>query len=128
MTNATLRTKRDSVYMMLDRKAESLALVKTGLTADSFYNRFHAYKTSNPWLNCVAIAELRKRQNLKKVEKMFHEALAEQFDFVCGEWYLITDKETIDEIERDGFAFFNKHLNWYIKNKEMVNTIIAKLW
>lgn len=128
MTKERLNTKAESVYVMLDRKGINLALVKTGLTADTFRNRFHCYKTSNPWLQCVAVANLRKGQNLKKVEKMFHKALAENFELVCGEWYKITDSALIDEIEKDGFQFFGKHLNWYIKNKEMINTTIAELW
>ena len=53
-TPMELRTKDNWLYIMMDRKGADIALVKNGLSADTLYNRFHSYKTSNPWLECVA--------------------------------------------------------------------------
>ncbi|MBR4155414.1 MAG: GIY-YIG nuclease family protein [Bacteroidales bacterium] len=127
MTRTEFRTKAERVYIMLDKKSEDFALAKVGLTADTLYNRCHAYKTGNPLLQLVAVAEIRKNQTLKKVEKMFHEALGNDFEHLCGEWYIIQDKETIKAIEENGFKFFGK-LNYRIKKREMINSTIVNLW
>ena len=126
-TEFELKTKAERVYIMLDRKREGYALAKVGLSSDTLYNRFHSYKTSNPLLELVAVAEIRRNQTLRKVEKMFHEVLEKSFVHLCGEWYIIEDEEIIEFIENEGFTFFNK-LNYRIKNKKMINDLIVNLW
>lgn len=127
MERIELKTKAERVYVMLDKKSEDFALAKVGLTADTLFNRLHSYKTGNPLLELVAIAEIRKNQTLRKVEKMFHAELDDKFENLCGEWYVINDKETIKEIEENGFKYFGK-LNYRIKKRQMVNMAIVNLW
>lgn len=122
-----LRTKDNWLYIMMDRKGADIALVKNGLSADTLYNRFHSYKTSNPWLECVAICKTRKNQNLKKVEHLFHEYCNEHFEHVCGEWYIVRGEEEINKIATQGFNYFGK-LTYRVKAKEMVNRKIFEMW
>lgn len=122
-----LRTKADRIYIMMDRKSEDCALVKTGKSADTIYNRMHSYKTGNPWLVFLAVCEIRKRQTLSNVEGLFHRFCEENFTPVCGEWYLVEGKEEIDKIEEMGFNYFGK-LIYRIKQKEMVNKRVCELW
>lgn len=122
-----LKTKADRIYIMLDKKTEDCALVKTGKSADTLYNRFHSYKTGNPWLVCLAICKIRKRQTLSNVENLFHTFCEENFKPLCGEWYLVEGKEEIAKIEEMGFNYFGK-LTYRIKEKEMVNKKVCELW
>ena len=122
-----LRTKAEWLYIMIDKKDNDCALIKTGLSRDTLYNRFHHYKTGNPWLVCLAVCEVRKRQNLAKVEKLFHAFCEENFPFICGEWYLVEGKEEIKKIEEMGFDYFGK-LTYRIKGKEIVNKKVCELW
>ena len=122
-----LTTKAERIYIMLDKKSDDVALVKTGKSADNLRNRFHAYKTGNPWLECVAICEIRKKQTLSNVEKLFHIFCEENFTHVCGEWYLIEGKDEIEKIETMGFNYFGK-LVYRIKAKENINKKVCELW
>ena len=114
-------------YIMMDRKAEDLALVKPGQTTDTLYNRFHCYKTANPFLECIAFFVVKKNQSLDYVEDFLHDFCEKRFEFVCGEWYVVRGKEEIEKIAQKGFAYF-RGINSKLKNKEMVNQKICEMW
>ena len=110
-----LRTKADRIYIMMDRKSEDYALVKTGKSADTLYNRMHSYKTGNPWLIFLAVCEIRKRQTLSNVEGLFHRFCEENFTPICGEWYLVEGKEWYKELTKD--LGINEIHNWTDRNQ-----------
>lgn len=122
-----LNEKAKWLYIMMDKKSPSCALIKTGLSADTLRNRFHNYLTGNPWLVCVAVCEVRRNQSLEKVEKLFHQLCEEKFTHECGEWYVVKGKEEITKIRELGFDYFEE-LNGRIKSKEMINKKISELW
>ena len=122
-----LNSKAMRIYLMLDRKGLDCALVKIGITADILKNRLCKYKTTNPWLECIAICEIRKTQNLMEVEKLFHQFCKDHFTFICGEWYLMTGEKEIEELATKGFDYFGK-LKYRVKNKEMINKKICDMW
>ncbi len=122
-----LNEKAKWLYIMMDKKTPSRALIKTGLSTDTLRNRFHSYLTSNPWLVCVAVCEVRNNQSLKKVEKLFHRACENRFAHECGEWYVVKGKEEINAIKELGFDYFEE-LKGRIKSREIVNKKISELW
>ena len=121
--------KAERLYIMIDYKGKGIALVKVGITKDTLKNRFHTYRTCNPWLQLVATGEIRKRQSLKVVEKMFFDYLRNEkgYKHVFGEWVLIDNEEDIEQITREGFKFFDK-LFYRIKNHTLYNQTICDLW
>lgn len=124
-----LDVKKNYVYIMMDKKADDLALVKCGQTTSTLRDRFHAYKTSNPFLECVAISEVKKTYSLNYVEDLMHFLCDnhKQLSFLCGEWYVVRGKEEIEKIQNKGFLYF-RGVNSTLKNKEMVNQKICEMW
>lgn len=126
----TLETgKADRVYIMVDQKAPDFALVKAGITSDTLKNRFHCYRTSNPMLLLVATAEVRKNQDLHKVENMFFDFFRNEkgYDHVFGEWIAVTNAEDIEAIKTQGFRFF-QNLFYRTKNNTFYNKMVYELW
>lgn len=121
--------KADRVYIMVDQKSPDFALVKAGITSDTLKNRFHCYRTSNPMLLLVATAEVRKNQDLHKVEDMFFDFFRIQkgYEHVFGEWIAITNAEDIEAIKTQGFRFFQK-LFYRTKNNTFYNKMVYELW
>ena len=121
--------KKDRLYIMLDQKAPNFALVKDGITSDTLKNRFHCYRTSNPMLQLVATAEIRKNQDLREVEDLMFDYLRTEkgYDHVFGEWIAITNAEDIEAIKREGFRFFGK-LFYRTKNNTFYNKMVYELW
>lgn len=126
----TLETgKAERLYIMLDQRREDFALVKAGITKDTLKNRFHCYRTTNPMLELIATAEIRKRQHLETVEEMMFDYFRKEkgYDHYFGEWVAITNAEDIQAIREEGFKFFGKL--WYrTKNNTFYNTVVYKLW
>ena len=122
-----LNVRAEYLYLMLDQKSPALALTKVGLTADMLINRLCKYKTINPWLECVAICEIRADQNHEELEQLFHYYLASSYEYACGEWYIVKDKEEIEKLRKNGFNEFGKLVN-RIKKVEMVNKRVCELW
>ena len=127
--NTLATNKADRCYIMLDRKGADLALVKVGITSDTLKNRIHSYRTANPFLELVAICEVRKNQNLHKVEEMFFDYMREVrgYEHAFGEWVVVTNAADIDAIETEGFRFFEK-LFYRTKNNEFYREQVRNLW
>lgn len=124
-----LNVRKNYMYIMMDRKADDIALVKCGQTTTTLRDRFHSYKTSNPFLECVAISEVKKTYSLDYVEDLIH-ALCEKhkkMTFLCGEWYIIKGKKEIEKLQNKGFLYF-RGVNSALKNKEMINQKIYEMW
>lgn len=121
--------KADRLYIMIDERNPSYALVKAGITSDTLKNRFHHYRTANPLLELVATCEIRKNQDLKTVESMFFEYLRNEkgYEHIFGEWVVIDNAEDIKAIKEQGFRFFEK-LFYRTKNNAFYNAQVYKLW
>ena len=102
--DAFLRIVGEWLYLMIDEK-ENGALVKVGLTSMTLRKRFSGYKTSNPFLICAGVCQVRCNQDLCTVEEMYHQFMEnnELFKHITGEWYFITNKELIADIKKNGF-------------------------
>lgn len=124
-----LTDRADRFYIMLDRKAIDLALVKVGITSDTLKNRIHAYRTSNPFLMLVAVSEIRKNFELKAVEEMFFDYLRKEkgYEHAFGEWVIVDNAEDIEAIQELGFRFFGK-LFYRTKNIEFCREQVRNLW
>lgn len=119
--------KAERLYIMVDEKP-GFALVKDGMSRDNLKNRFNQYRSSNPMLLLVATCEIRKNQNLEKVEKMFYDFLkAKGFEQLHGEWIKVTDPEVVEGIKRDGFKYFD-NLFYRTKNNTYYNKMVCDLW
>lgn len=119
-------TKAERLYLMADRKMDCL-LVKVGITRDKLANRFYQYSTANPMLVLVATTEIRKNQDLENVEKLILDFFCSKGAHYYGEWVKITDVETIEAIENQGFKALEKL--WYrTKNHKMYNEEVCNLW
>jgi len=121
--------KQNWLYMMVDRKRVG-ALIKVGISSDSFKNRIHAYKTSNPCLELVATADLRTGYEIKEVEQMFFQVIKQNCNasHKCGEWLYVEDEKIIDAIEEKGFRYFDNRTKARIKNITMYNKEVCELW
>ena len=128
--DAFLRIVGEWLYLMIDERANG-ALVKVGLTSTTLRKRFSGYKTSNPYLVCAGVCQVRRNQELCDVEDMYHDFMDndEKFVHVTGEWYLITDKELIKDIKKNGFEAYNKFGKCRNRVKELtkINETIVDL-
>lgn len=128
--DAFLRIVGEWLYLMIDEK-ENGALVKVGLTSMTLRKRFSGYKTSNPFLICAGVCQVRCNQDLCTVEEMYHQFMEnnELFKHITGEWYFITDKELIADIKKNGFEACGKFGKCRNRVKELtkINETIVNL-
>ena len=81
--DAFLRIVGEWLYLMIDEK-ENGALVKVGLTSMTLRKRFSGYKTSNPFLICAGVCQVRCNQDLCTVEEMYHQFMENNEFFVIN--------------------------------------------
>ena len=128
--DAFLRVIGEWLYLMIDEK-ENGALVKVGLTSSTLRKRFTGYRTSNPFLVCAGVCQVRRNQDLYTVEEMYHKFMAddEHFSYVFGEWYFITDKDLIKDIKENGFYAYNRFgkCQYRIKESTRLNETVLDL-
>lgn len=128
--DAFLRIVGEWLYLMIDEK-ENGALVKVGLTSMTLRKRFSGYKTSNPFLICAGVCQVRRNQDLCTVEEMYHQFMEnnEFFKHITGEWYFITNKELIADIKKNGFEACDKFGKCRNRVKELtkINETIVNL-
>ena len=124
-----VKGKAERCYIMLDIKSDNLALVKVGMTQDTLKHRLAGYRTANPFLELVAICEVRCNQNVFDVEERCFQFLRQTkgYEHAFGEWVIIDNEDDILAIQSQGFRFFEKL--WYrTKHHEMYNEQVRNLW
>lgn len=121
--------RANRLYIMLDQRSADFALVKTGITSDTLFNRMRKYKTANPLLTLVATCEVRKGKDLRKVESLFFNYYRKTrgYNHFVGEWIEMTSKKDIAAIRKNGFEFFTD-LKGYIKKVTYYNMPVYQLW